>query len=259
MKRVLFNELDLKSRLSTWIKHVIIFETIDSTNRWLKDHYDSLDSHTLVIAKHQSQGVGRFQRRFHSAKGKGLYVSLLLKDEDVCDFMALCAPVALVHTIQSTLNVKASIKWPNDIYIDDLKVAGILIEAQSSSVGADQMMVVGIGLNVYQQRFPKALKHTAGTLDMFTNQSIDASEIICALIEQLYQSMNDKAKVLDVYRKHLYKVHQVVRIEQKERSYLAEIIDISNEGYLLVKSMDGRIHTLISTDLHIDTHPNVSN
>lgn len=256
MNRVFFKQTELQTSLKKWISHVRVFETIDSTNQWLKHHQSTLDSHTLVLAHHQSQGRGRMERIFHSAQGKGIYLSLLLKNEAICPFMALCVPVALTQTLHSYLNIQASIKWPNDIYIQDRKVVGILIEKQSSPQQSDDVMIVGVGINVFQQNFPSDITDKATSLDLFTKATIDPSIFIQTFIDYLYQYMQDRDLVFKLYRSHLYKRNQVVRIIQGETNYLAEIVDINQDGYLLVKTQKGLIRTLISTDLQIEPQVN---
>jgi BirA family transcriptional regulator, biotin operon repressor / biotin---[acetyl-CoA-carboxylase] ligase len=246
------NLVYIKQALSSLLEDVIFFETIDSTNRYLKEHHAQYASKTLVIAQHQSQGQGRHQRRFHSAKGKGIYMSLLLKHEHISSFAAMSVPVAIIQAIKTCLNLEAQIKWPNDIYLQDKKLAGVLIETQQATQATeDDFMIIGIGINLYEQDFPEDVQKTAAALQMFTSQVIHYDDILISLIRSLDDYLDQKDEVIRIYRQHLYKKNQWVEVLNDQIFYEAMIIDISSEGHLLVKSKDGRIHQLVSSEIRI--------
>lgn len=126
----------------------IQLDTIDSTNEYVKRNMDKLTNLSVVRCNYQTNGKGRNGHVWQSEAGKDLLMSILVKDfknpQDLQKVtqIAACSVVGLLERF----DIKAKIKWPNDVYVDDLKICGILVEAvfQPDLKG----IVVGIGLNV---------------------------------------------------------------------------------------------------------------
>ncbi len=167
------------------------FTEIDSTNRWLRSNIDRCAHGFVVDADFQTAGKGQATNRWESARGENLLFSLLLEPTKVpvVQQFLLSEVVALAttDTLQQLLGHDISIKWPNDIYADDCKMCGILIE---TLLNGDQMAkaIVGIGLNVNQTRFvsdapnPISMHQIAGT-------AFDRDEVLQLLT----------ARILDYY------------------------------------------------------------
>ena len=142
---------------------------------------------TLLFAERQTAGRGQFRRHWSSARGLGIWCSLLLR-MDVSDAtipsLSAFPAVALVETLQ-LLGIRGhGIKAPNDILIDGRKIAGILVETRT---GRDPYAVVGIGLNVNHAPgdFPEELKDRAVSLAMLTGRLFDRTSVAAVLIEEL--------------------------------------------------------------------------
>ncbi len=119
-----------------------IIEEIDSSNNYLKDNYTNLSDKTLIKVNKQTNGRGRFNRVWESEIGDFM-VSLLFKNNNYNH--SLIAPLSIINTL-AYFNINAYIKWPNDIYIDNNKLSGILIESifQKGNKVCD---IIGIGIN----------------------------------------------------------------------------------------------------------------
>jgi BirA family transcriptional regulator, biotin operon repressor / biotin---[acetyl-CoA-carboxylase] ligase len=127
----------------------------DSTNERAKQLAAAGASHgTLVTADEQTAGRGRQGRAWTAAPGSAVLMSLVLRELD--ERLPLTAAVA----IADALPVEATIKWPNDVWIQGRKVAGILVEGRPQ----DGWAVLGVGLNVGTERFPAELEETATSL-----------------------------------------------------------------------------------------------
>ena len=133
----------------------IDFETIDSTSLYLKENYLKLDNFTFVSSLFQNNGKGRNTRVWESEKGENLLFSILIKESEIIEkfyglsIMSACC----VYNVLKKLNIKnVSIKWPNDIYINNKKVCGILLEGISNKNGLIAI-IIGVGLNVNQKNF----------------------------------------------------------------------------------------------------------
>ena len=140
---------------------IVVFDEIDSTNRYAKELEKDK---TIVISDTQSNGRGRLGRDFLSSKGKGIYMSILLKyDEKMLDpTLFTCYTGTVVSKVfEHLLGLNPGIKWVNDIFIKGKKVCGILTEASYGlENGVLDYAVVGVGINVYRPEggFPEEIK-----------------------------------------------------------------------------------------------------
>jgi BirA family biotin operon repressor/biotin-[acetyl-CoA-carboxylase] ligase len=143
----MFNENEIK-RL-TGLNDVMVLEETDSTNTFLKKCAEAKEEGAIVIAKKQTAGRGRLGRSFVSEKN-GLYMSVLLKPENDPDKIMLItamAAVAVLRAVKALGVGEPKIKWVNDIFVNDKKVAGILTEGVFKE-GKLDYAVLGIGVNL---------------------------------------------------------------------------------------------------------------
>jgi BirA family biotin operon repressor/biotin-[acetyl-CoA-carboxylase] ligase len=146
-----------------------IFDQVNSTNEAAWDQIESdpeTRDGTVILAESQTAGRGRMGREWHSAKGAGLWMSVILRvtvPPDKVAFLTSAAALAIANMLQQFIHLPAEIKWPNDVMIRGRKVCGILVEARSNMPG---IYVLGIGMNVNQLRedFPENLRATATSL-----------------------------------------------------------------------------------------------
>ncbi|MEQ1789623.1 MAG: biotin--[acetyl-CoA-carboxylase] ligase [Rickettsiales bacterium] len=134
------------------MEHEIIeLDEIDSTNDELRRLAEKGAKHfTIVAAKKQTRGKGRYSRIWDSPKGN-LYLSILIKKTkfDIAYQLSFVAGLAVLDTIQAFLPAHESkLKWPNDVLVDDKKIAGILLESSSSQSGNLDYLIIGFGINV---------------------------------------------------------------------------------------------------------------
>ena len=172
----------------------IHFETIDSTNTYLKGNYEKLDNFTFVSADFQSAGRGRNNRNWKSEKGENLLFSLLIKDKTLIDKFSSLSVISAFSIIKALNLEYLSIKWPNDIYYKDSKLCGILLEAVTRN--EIECLIIGIGLNVNQREFVGEYKRTPTSLYQITNQTQDMRILKDKVFNQLY---NDFMKVKEGY------------------------------------------------------------
>lgn len=145
-KECIENEVD-KLGLSGTVPEVFVFDELCSTNQWLIDHLKD-DRSMLCVANVQTDGRGREGRSWLSPSG-GIYMSFNHKvASHVCDYSAVSLVIGLVivRVLRSEGVSNVKVKWPNDILIDGLKLAGVLIETKK--VGGLLQLVIGIGINV---------------------------------------------------------------------------------------------------------------
>ena len=180
------------------MEKVIILEEVTSTNEYLKQYYRQLPDETVVLAKRQTQGKGRQNRTWKSEVGN-VYMSILKKGikRDLIFQELMNVSVSIVRLLKN-LNIKATIKYPNDILVNTKKISGILME--SSGYHTLDYLVIGIGLNVGQTDF-KELSHKATSILNETGTEVEVKAVADTLLSILQE---DK----DVYKEYI--VHSYV-------------------------------------------------
>lgn len=135
------------------------FKSLASTQDKAKEFSKKGLSNVVITADVQTEGRGRFKRKWHSSKG-GLWMSILLKPKSAenMQYLTFVAAISVVKVIKKMTGIDAKIKWPNDVHYKGKKLCGILTEG---IFGKESYAVVGIGLNVNQDKFPTDIKNTA--------------------------------------------------------------------------------------------------
>lgn len=154
--------------------------SIDSTQTYIKTHLDSLPSPFWVCAGYQTHGVGQFDRLWESQKDQNILCSLLMKDIHIDQLKDIQFKLSskLIDMLQ-TYNIKSYFKAPNDIYASYKKMCGILVETKIK----DELshVIIGIGLNVNQDKFSENLSATSMKLE--TNQTFKLENIFSQIAE----------------------------------------------------------------------------
>lgn len=182
--------LEIKNGLRTqFIGQNIYWEyEVGSTNTLaLQLAEDGAPQGTVVISESQKQGKGRMGRSWISQPETGIYLSLILRP----NFVPMKAPcitfisaIALVEALEKSLGIHAMIKWPNDVMINGKKTAGILTELRAEMEGI-HYIIVGIGVNVNNTRFPKTLRDKVTSLSIELKEKVSRVAVVRALLEAL--------------------------------------------------------------------------
>jgi BirA family biotin operon repressor/biotin-[acetyl-CoA-carboxylase] ligase len=141
---------------------------------------------TVIVADAQTEGRGREGRAWYSARGSGLWISVLVPVDDPGSpgVLPLAAGVAAALATERVSGLSASIKWPNDILVGDRKVGGILCETAGDS-GAFAAVGVGLNLRAPRDGFPAELAKAAGFLETLSERTIAEPTLAGALVEEL--------------------------------------------------------------------------
>lgn len=220
------------------------FKTIDSTSSYLKNNYDKYENLTFVSSDYQSDGHGRYNRKWISNKRENLLFSLLIKDENLINkssSLSLVSAVVIYKVLKNNGLKNVFIKWPNDVYVNNKKIAGILLESVSFS-NQIQTIIVGVGLNVNSAYFNEELKNNVTSLYLELNKKID----IDSLKESIYKEFEkelEKIKeedntYLEIVRNNNYLKNKEVYIEMNNEKILAQAININDDNSLKVKVND---------------------
>lgn len=227
----------------------IHFETIDSTNTYLKENYEKLDNFTFVSADFQSAGRGRNNRNWKSEKGENLLFSLLIKDKALIDKFSSLSVISAFSIIKALNLEHLSIKWPNDIYYKDCKLCGILLEAVTRN--EIECLIIGIGLNVNQREFVGEYKRTPTSLYQITNQIYDIKQLKQSIFNQIYLDFMKVKEGYDFYnviKEYDYLKDREVYAEINNEVKQIKVLGIDSD-YSLKVLQDNKTYNLSSGEV----------
>ena len=236
-------------------KHNIeIFDSIYSTNKYLKSKINEKNYGTIVISNEQTNGYGKNDRQFISNKDTGIYMSILINPNCLIEEslkITILTSVAVLSAIKSVYNLDVKLKWVNDIILNDLKVGGILCESQINlNTNIIDNMIVGIGINIKNFEFPPSLKNIATSIENNTNIKISRNELISEIINFFDLYFIDNKNYLNLYKENSYVLGKDITVIQNDRQFFAKAIDIEDNGALIVQEQE-KIIKLISSDISI--------
>ena len=233
---------------------VIVYEETASTNSVAKEQIQNGCPHgTLVLADRQSAGRGRKGHTFYSPKHTGLYFSLVLrlKKDDPAFRLTPAAAVAAVEAVQECTGITPGIKWVNDLYVKERKVAGILTEAVTDHrTGQITAAVVGIGINCRPTEFPEEIRDTAGSLNL---PHMSRALLAAVLREKLLywaERLKDPA-LMEEYRRHSVILGREITYTRNNRLYTGTARSVNEEGHLCIEKPDGSEDILQSGEISV--------
>ena len=231
-----------KIKEQTGINKVIFKKEVTSTNdEILNEKQDD----TLMIAFSQSNGKGRYGRKFFSPEN-GLYFSYLLDEEmtfQQSQFITPIMGIVVSYAIDEIFGVNTSIKWVNDILLDGKKICGILTECKvEKNVCHD--IVVGVGINVYKSDFPEDIKDTAGFITE-ENDSDKREDLIIKIMQNFLEYWSeDRDSLVEKYRNKATFIGNEIKVHKNGDYISATAMNINDDFSLKVKYNDGTIEDL---------------
>ena len=168
---------------------ILLLEETTSTNDVVAQLAAEADEGLVVLAETQTAGRGQYGRRWDSAAGKGLWLSVLLRPRLAVAESGKLTEL-LAHAIASTITGFASlaptIKPPNDIYVGSRKIAGVLVEMRVEPDG-NYCAIAGMGVNVNHalEDFPPELRGTAGSIASCRGRAVDRQQFAVALLREI--------------------------------------------------------------------------
>ena len=231
---------------------MIELDEVDSTNRFLRQLDTTGDNRlTLVTAEFQTAGKGAGTNRWESAKGENLLLSLRVMPSHLPVRRMFALSEATALALGETLGVIAqkpgfTVKWPNDIYFEDSKVAGMLIE--NDLLGAlVRSSVIGIGINVNQRRFLSDAPNPRSLADI-VGHDVERRLVLELFMEHFtyYMKQIDEGKedMLDAlhehYKKHLYRFGEEHDFCDEMGVFCAKLVDVEPSGHLILQDKEGK-------------------
>jgi BirA family transcriptional regulator, biotin operon repressor / biotin---[acetyl-CoA-carboxylase] ligase len=239
-------------------KRFFHFFKVDSTNRVAMDlgHAGEPEG-AVVIAEEQTGGRGRAGRSWHSERASGLYVTLLLRPRlspVQAPLLTMMAGLAARQAIQNQAGGSIDLKWPNDLLMNGKKVAGILTEmhAEPSQI---RFVIVGMGINVNQDKFPADLAAIATSLRIETGRQQSRMQLLVRLLREFESSYNKfmiegSASVVDRFAAvSSYATGKRVRVSDGRDSFAGVTTGLTPEGLLQVKRESGQVVPVLAGDV----------
>jgi len=250
----------LRQRLkgSLFGKRIYHFFKIDSTNRVaLELGHAGEPEGAMVLAEEQTAGRGRAGRSWHSERAAGIYMSLLLRPRLApvqAPLLTMMAGLSAQAAIEAATNLSLDVKWPNDLMIRGKKIGGILTEmhAEPSQV---RFVIVGIGINVNQEKFPGELAAVATSLRAESGKRESRLEIVVRLLREFENDYNrfmreGSASVVKRFEEvSSYARGKRVQVSNGVESFSGVTAGLAPEGLLRVKRDDGEVTTVVAGDV----------
>lgn len=238
-----------------WNKDAVIrLETVDSTNRYVRDEACRLwncvgeNGFVIVSAEHQTAGRGQRGNTWSSKAGENLLFSILVRPGvalEVAAQFCLSQAVALaLHDAMEAFGVETRLKWPNDIYVGKRKLAGVLVELDYSGAFVEQA-IIGVGVNVNQELFPE-MDRIPVSMKMLQNRSFDVDDVLGEILGSFggyYNELcsgNSKA-IAAKYRNLLLGINEQRSFVDSNGGFSAVIEGVESDGHLLVRRSDGTL------------------
>jgi BirA family biotin operon repressor/biotin-[acetyl-CoA-carboxylase] ligase len=256
-----FQPLDGRRLSAAMAGHVVggevqVHEEIASTSDLAREMGMSGYAHGVVIfAESQTSGRGRRENRWAAPAGQDILCSILLRPSVRMEHWArltTMAALGICRAIETTTPLQPEIKWPNDVFVQDRKCAGILAETFTSDAGP--YMVLGIGLNVNTDAYPSELRDIATSmrLAMGGGGMLDRNLIAIALMKQIDRMLpvweQGYGSVIDEVRRRSRLLGRVVKARVDGREVEGMATDLTEEGHLMLTLANGSALTLTSAE-----------
>lgn len=238
------------------IKKILVFNEINSTNLKAKDLARAgMEEGTVIIAGRQTQGRGRFDRRWESPDG-GLYLSIIVRPKVSAEKTSLLSFVAAL-AVQQTLaayHLDAIIKWPNDVRVRKKKIAGILLESEGEGLEVSFLVIgVGININTLPSKLPQELRPYSTSVKSELKISLDYQEFLIKFFHHFdtyYQLFLHKEydRILSEWKNCSDTLGKEVQITSAGGLQQGTAIDVDARGFLILQTKQGTSLTITTGD-----------
>jgi BirA family transcriptional regulator, biotin operon repressor / biotin---[acetyl-CoA-carboxylase] ligase len=234
------------------------FFKTDSTNRVAMElAYSNEPEGAVVLAEEQTAGRGRAGREWHSERGTGIYVTFLLRPRLApvqAPLLTMLAGLSAHAAIQEHTGLSPELKWPNDLLLNGKKVGGILTEMYAEP-NLVRFVIVGMGINVNQEKFPTELSSVATSLRNESGRQHSRLELLIRLLREFetdYHRFLREGPGL-VTERFLslsnFAIGKRVRVDTGRETFIGTTTGLTSEGLLQVRREDGPVATVIAGDV----------
>jgi len=226
----------------------IHFNIINSTNQYLKENYKKLEHLTIVTADHQTNGRGRFNRKWEDKDD--LLFSILIKVNlnTPIDYSLVIAKTVL--TVLNNYLGNLSIKWPNDIMVGDRKICGILLEGVTTS--KIECVIIGVGININTKEFSDGLLIKATSIYNEIAKEINKLDLLNEIKEEFLNDYYDYIKgnkdYLNIINNNFYLRNKKVTFTYNNKLLNGKVIGLNENGKLIINK-DGELIEISSGEV----------
>lgn len=259
------NVESFKGNLPDVWKHlkIEVYQEIPSTNDWAKKYArENPADEILVISKKQTKGRGRSGRSFYSNLDHGLYFSLVIHPKRVnpiqLPIYTIAAATALIRAVETALGLDLQVKWVNDLFYNNQKVAGILTEAITDpATNKISSLVIGVGLNLAGsfKDADSGTQEVAGTLYEELPADFNLNQLLQEFLVEFgnYHHNLTAKEYLPIYEKKLLGIGKEVSYKRREEVYYGVIQGVNEYGQLLVKDKANELLALLGDEIHFSS------
>jgi len=219
-------------------RRIVWYETLDSTMTVAAERAREGCAHgTVIVADEQTAGIGRQGHSWHSERGAGLYVSIVLRIPQATPVTMLALGLAAREAIAKTTGLQPDLRWPNDVLIGGKKCAGVLAQVELGAV------IAGIGINVAQIEFPPEFEATSLLLEgaMVTREDVLAA-LVGAVDRHCANQPEEIRRMFEAASSYARGLR--VRVEQNGIEGVTQGLDSS--GFLIVRQDNGQDATIFA-------------
>jgi len=223
------------------------FDSIDSTNEYAKSLINKAPEGTVILADQQTEGKGRSEKKWYSPLD-GIWMSVILRPPNI-SLVSIAAGISVCEALHM-MGILPGLKWPNDILLNYKKIGGILTEI------IDDTVILGIGVNLNIRRFPKELMSIASSVFLETKKHLDKKtvfDLICKQLDDCYAILksNKTTRLLEKWRHYTLLLGQEVAIEMGDKTLTGRVLDIGNDGGLVIMLPDRKVERVFGGVCHL--------
>lgn len=226
---------------SELFKEIFYYNIIDSTNIEAIRKSSLLKNNAIFITDEQTQGKGRFNRKWFSPPNENLYFSLLLKEKPLPEIfrLVMISSNSILKTLRN-YKVKPFIKWPNDIVLNNKKIAGILIEQNFEGIEIDSV-IIGIGINLNTDfSVINNISNIATSLFEVKGKKILREKFFISFIRNFEKEYNlNFEDTYKFYISNLYKLNERIKLNKNGVIVNGILKNVDRNGNIVIESEDG--------------------
>lgn len=241
----IIEDFDIKLETEYLGRNFLYTDSIDSTNKFLLKSKEDFPEGTVLLSEEQTHGRGRKQRVWFSLPELSLTFSVLLKQKVSAlnlSFLSLASAAAVAQAIENLYQLKVNLKWPNDVLVNNKKVAGILLESKFHGLALEKV-VIGIGINVNQPFFKGSYNLTPTSIRLEFGKAVNREKLLSELLnifEGIIEELqNNRIKVLNYWREKCRFIGEKVTITDDKFQKFGIFEDIDEDGAMLLRTPKG--------------------
>lgn len=235
------------------LKH---YKELNSTNSYVLDNFDDLKMGDVVVTDVQTSGRGRFDRVWEGSSSENIYMTFVIKPENIDGFpfvnLTQYLSVVLNRVLNRDYGVNSSIKWPNDLLFEGKKISGILAEVKTNG-GKMSGVALGVGINVNCDMSKFQELPNATSISSILGKKINKEDLLNLVVEEFFKDFDNFSKqgfsfILKEY-KNMCKFNKTVKISGSANNGEFEFYSLNDDGTLCVLDENNKKITIVNGDI----------